>query len=649
MGFTLSTNRARASPGVVGRLQARLPFWRETLKASQSVLACIEQGYCVPFVSEPPAFYADNNRSALQHSQFVTDTIQDLLKSDCIEQVRTAPHCCSPLTVAEGKKLRMVLDLSRHVNEYVQYCQFKYETWSDVQQVISKGCYFITFDFKSGYHHVSLMQSQRKYFGFSFLYPGGIRRFYTFKQLPFGLSSACYIFTKLTRSLVKHWRREGLNAFIYIDDGILVFKNIGDAQKFGKSVREDIEKAGFVINEEKSHWVPSQRALWLGFTADSAVLKMFVPPNKTQQLTKLSRALLNGQTEATARNLAQFCGQVISMELAIGPLAQLMSRFSARLCADSAPFWDRAVTLDARVKAELRFWLENIDAVNGYVIGDLAGYTVTCYSDASDSGYGGYCVEHPETAVREPWAAAEATQSSTWREMTAIFRILRALQWQLESQTVRWFTDSANAVSIIRKGSRKTPLQAVAVDILQVCRQHGIVLQPVWLSRRFNLVADNLSRFSAWENRDDWALERHQFEWLDSLWGPHTCDRFASHFSAQVLAFNSLPWSPGCSGVNCFLQDWSQDNNWLSPPVSLVLRAIAHAKRQKARATLIVPYWESAIYWPILRSTSGVNGWASFVKDHRVFHAKYVPNSSVGRQVFCSNPVFKTVALRIVF
>jgi hypothetical protein len=222
-----------ASPEVVGRLKAALPFWRDSLHASSAVLDCIERGYCVPLVSEPPAFYADNNLSALRHPQFVQQAISDLLRSDCIEQVSTASYCCNPLTVAEGKKLRLVLDLSRHVNKYVRYCQFTYESWSDVRPLITKGCYFLTFDFKSGYHHVSLMKTQRKYFGFSFVSSDGIRRFYRFTQLPFGLSSACYIFTKITRSLVKHWRRQGLNAFIYIDDGIVIFRSLEDAQKYG--------------------------------------------------------------------------------------------------------------------------------------------------------------------------------------------------------------------------------------------------------------------------------------------------------------------------------------------------------------------------------------------------------------------------------
>ena len=52
---------------------------------------------------------------------------------------------------------------------------------------------------------------------------------------------------------------------------------------------------------------------------------------------------------ARTRTLARLCGYRMTMNLPIGRLlAQLMSKFSARLCADSAPFWDRAVILHAQ-------------------------------------------------------------------------------------------------------------------------------------------------------------------------------------------------------------------------------------------------------------------------------------------------------------
>lgn len=38
--------------------------------------------------------------------------------------------------------------------------------------------------------------------------------------MPFGLSTACFVFTKLLRPLVTRWRSMGHVSLVYIDDGI---------------------------------------------------------------------------------------------------------------------------------------------------------------------------------------------------------------------------------------------------------------------------------------------------------------------------------------------------------------------------------------------------------------------------------------------
>ena len=45
-------------------------------------------------------------------------------------------------------------------------------------------------------------------------------------MLPFGLSSAPYVFPKLMRPLVKLWRAKGLKAVMYLDDGIRAVKKV---------------------------------------------------------------------------------------------------------------------------------------------------------------------------------------------------------------------------------------------------------------------------------------------------------------------------------------------------------------------------------------------------------------------------------------
>ena len=70
-----------------------------------------------------------------------------------------------------------------------------------------------------------------EFLGFSSLDAHGKRAFYKFLVLPFGLNSACYYFTKLTRPLhvVAKWRGEGKLVLMYLDDGFT-----GCAQSFNE-------------------------------------------------------------------------------------------------------------------------------------------------------------------------------------------------------------------------------------------------------------------------------------------------------------------------------------------------------------------------------------------------------------------------------
>jgi hypothetical protein len=184
-----------------GRLRLRLPFWRDVLKASKFVLRCIDFGYEIPFICKPPAFYAKNNASSLRNAPFVRAEIEKLLSKGYIEELQQQPYCCNPLTVVEGVKPRLVLDL-RHVNKFVQYVPFKYEDWSCFEQIICKNDYFVSFDFTAGYHHLEILHAQKKYLGFQFVWTDKRLRFFMFNVLPFGLNSACYVFTKLNRNCI---------------------------------------------------------------------------------------------------------------------------------------------------------------------------------------------------------------------------------------------------------------------------------------------------------------------------------------------------------------------------------------------------------------------------------------------------------------
>ena len=188
-----------AAPLVVkGRLKEKLGFWREELQPAPSVLDIIENGYVLPLKSEPTPFVGKNQVSTVNNQAFVDGSVSELLASGCICETASLPFICSPLSVVEssaGKK-RLVINL-RHLNRFLWKQKFKYEDLRVAMLLFEKGDYLFSFDLKSGYHHVDIAKVHQKYLGFSW---GG--RYYMFTVLPFGLSSACYAFTKPLRPLV---------------------------------------------------------------------------------------------------------------------------------------------------------------------------------------------------------------------------------------------------------------------------------------------------------------------------------------------------------------------------------------------------------------------------------------------------------------
>ncbi len=126
--------------------------------------------------------------------------------------------------------------------------------------------------------------------------------------------------------------------------------------------------------------------------------------------------------------------------------------------------------------------------------------------------------------------------------------------------------------------------------------------------------ADFLSRFI---DIDDWQVTRECFDTLERLWGYHTIDCFANYYNTKTSRFISWHWNPGCTGVDFFVQNLSGENCLVVPPISLITRALYYLQTQKAQATVIVPFWTSSYFWPVI-----TRHLMHYVLDYKVFNGK---------------------------
>ena len=78
---------------------------------------------------------------------------------------------------------------------------------------------------------------------------------------------------------------------------------------------------------------------------------------------------------------------------------------------------------------------------------------------------------------------------------------------------VKIFTDNQGTARTVAIGSSKIHLQAVALDIFNLCLSNSIVLETQWIPRSLNEKADLLTRFV---DKDDWSINPSVFQVIDA-------------------------------------------------------------------------------------------------------------------------------------
>ena len=289
---------------VKGSLKSHSKWWHDNIH-NPYILDIIDNGYKLPLISIPGVERLNNNKTARINPVFVTSEIDRLVDAGILIKVSNIPTVVNALTVAENSsgKQRLVLDL-RGVNPILHVEKFKFEDLKVASQYFSKQCFMCTFDLKSGYSHIDINEAYQQYLGLEW---NG--KHYVYSSLPFGCSSAGLVFSKVMRELVKRWRSQSIPIVTYLDDGILIANSASEAATAAKIVKHDLEQAGFILNPEKSNWVPSQQLQWLGFKLDSVKNIFEIPDDKLfRTRTFIFKTLVNSES-CSSRSLAKFIGK----------------------------------------------------------------------------------------------------------------------------------------------------------------------------------------------------------------------------------------------------------------------------------------------------------------------------------------------------
>lgn len=600
------------------RLRNCLPFWK-TFCQSTLVLSWIANGFDMRWLPEtgpPLPAYFHNQRSAFEHSEFVTQAIHKLLEAGSIERSDVQPYLVSALGVVLKKsngKPRLIFD-ARFLNSHLHIPSFKYEDLSYCHQYMQPNDHMVFTDYKMGYHHVDIHPDFWKYLGIE--WDGN---FYTFTSMPFGLATACWAFTKITRELLNKWRRMGQRCSSFIDDLIYCGGYMQLKRFVIHYLLPDTSQCGFLLND-KSVLEPQTTGAHLGMLLDTVKGCFEVPQSKRDIVISLLTKALQNKRHCLVHSLEVLAGNLISMHWAFGPLSRLMT-MSIYADIKSAPHRFSYIKLSESSIHDITFWLHGFDTYNGFnPIWESTGFHMTMYTDAAGAnlqnfgGWAGWTQSNGKRLIAKGiWTGDIIFDHSTMQELLAIYNTVLSFNRNNELVGKRLLikTDNQAVFFIInRAGSRDTHVHDLCKKLYWYCIHNRIYIHATWIPRDLNTFADFYSKLT---DSGDWKLNPSTFKYLSKRWGNCDIDLFASFDNHQLPKYYSLYFTPTCLGVDAFDFDWGLwQRCWCNPPFSMIARTLAHGRNCGARMCFICPFTPTAPWWPTI-SPDGVT-FAPFIQ-----------------------------------
>ena len=333
-----------------GRIRQRLSFLpRERL---ERIMTIIEEGYTIPFSSEPPPFHRLTNSPDL--SLFKTAAWKALLKDishgaamPCNLARDGKPKVVSPVRTApkgwRSDERRFVVNM-RYLNQFIpdKLAKCKLDTQPRVRNIYFFPAntlddpYGFTMDLSSGYHNVGINCKQHTYMGIVIhrselpaeaidylrsMYPYCEDKttglfYFVMTALPFGLSPSCAVFSDIITALCAAWRRHKVLSHpvrltSYVDDKLSVMLGVRRSLITSVELVYEASAAGLTLQVPKCRLAPATIVLYLGTIVNMVTKRFSLPQKRIERIQIQTRELHHSATHydiIEARQVAQFIG-----------------------------------------------------------------------------------------------------------------------------------------------------------------------------------------------------------------------------------------------------------------------------------------------------------------------------------------------------
>ena len=352
-----------------------------------------------------------------------------------------------------------------------------------------------------------------------------------FKVLPFELSSAPRVFTRVMKSPKAPLRHQAFRNVVYLDDICLISPFMQDQAKT-LATAWLLEKLGFVSKWKKSSTQISQVVEFLRFTVDTLQLIVSLPLKKVARISQICLDLLEKRS-CYLRILASLIGKLQNASTVIpsGPLhVRSMQMDNIKGLANSHQNYAAELELSDPVLAELQWWTE-ISNGKSFVNADPE-LDVIITSDASTKCWGAEC---QGLTAQGQWSLTKKEQHINVLELRAAELALRSFTplWQGRRFCLR--LDNMTAVTQISKMGSPCSRRCVVVtqEIWEFVLSHKSIITTQYLPGHLNLISDRQSQ--VFRDSSNWELSPEVFNSVKEQFPSMQVELFADRLNHQLL------------------------------------------------------------------------------------------------------------------
>ena len=578
---------------VGGRLLLYAKEWH-TIKPDIWVESVVTKGYKIEFTATPP-IRKMVYKTPLPINKVQRDTLLEEVKALLLKKAiypifpPFEEGFWSTFFLAPKKTgdWRPILNL-KPLNKYIKPKWFRMESLAIVLKAPIRGRWATSIDLKDAYLHIPINQDHQRWLRFHIK-----DQAYAFRCLPFGLSTAPRVFTRVVKAVGAFLRRQGVQIHLYLDDWLITSQSLVMAHRHTELVLRTLARLGFIVNLKKSHLQPTQSPIFLEARLDLLLARVYPSQERICNLIECAR-IFNQAEYAPAAAWLKLLGLMASMvelvpwcRFRMRPIQlHLLYHYRPNLHPLSKP-----VPLSHIVHQELDWWEMESNLLVGRVF-PVPPPQLVVTTDASKKGWGGHLKTFRVSGV---WSQDQSLLHINVLELLAVFNSLKALELQtdISEKKILIKSDNSTVVSYInRQGGTRSPTLCLHTRHLLIwCIQRGIFLTAVHTPGIDNTLADNLSRGVSL-NPTEWSLAPQIVQTIFERVGIFpTMDLFATRHNKQTQVFCSRTWDEKAFAIDALSISWNRMAAYAFPPISLIYKVIQKIQEEDCVIILVAPFW----------------------------------------------------------